>query len=89
MVLEPGDLLAWSLVALPVGVFGTQWMPGRGYGIAGDTAVAVVGALVGGFAVVFLGIQGQVGWLVSLLATVVGAVLFTRLARAVAGGSPA
>jgi uncharacterized membrane protein YeaQ/YmgE (transglycosylase-associated protein family) len=89
MVFEPSDVMAWALVALPVGLFVTQFMAGRGYGIAGDLGVAAAGALIGGVAVSWLGFEGQAGWLASMLATVVGAVLLTRLARSVPGRSPA
>jgi uncharacterized membrane protein YeaQ/YmgE (transglycosylase-associated protein family) len=85
---ESSDVMAWVLVALPVGLFATQFMA-RGYGIARDLGVGLAGALIGAVAVSWLGLQGQASWLASIVATVVGAVLITRLARAAPGRSPA
>ncbi len=89
MGLEHGDMLTWLLVALPAGLFAAQFVPGRSHGTAGDIGVGLAGALVGGLGAAWLGLQGQGGRLASFLATVVGAVLLTRLARAVPGRSPA
>src|SRR5690349_12843705 len=87
MVLDLSGLAAWVLLALPVGLFAARVMagPGRDLGLVGETALGLVGALGGGLAAAVLGVQGQVGWLVGLAATTVGAVALTRLARAWAG----
>ena len=89
MVLEPGAIIAWMLVALPVSLCASLFVRGRGYGSVADVGVALLGAVVGIFIVVALGAEGQGGWLICLLATVVGAVALTRLVRAMPGRAPA
>jgi uncharacterized membrane protein YeaQ/YmgE (transglycosylase-associated protein family) len=89
MVLEPGGIVAWLLVGLMACSLSTQFMSGRGYGAGRDVGIGVLGALLGGFAVGLLGVQGQERLLVSMLAAFVGAVLLTGLARGLPGRPPA
>jgi uncharacterized membrane protein YeaQ/YmgE (transglycosylase-associated protein family) len=86
MVLEISAFIAWVMVGLMAGSLTTQFMPGRGYGIAGDIAIGLVGALVGGLAI-SLGLQGQGGLLGSILAAFVGVIMLARLARGLPGRS--
>lgn len=81
--------IAWVLVGLIAGSLATQFMPGRGYGIAGDIGIGVVGALVGGFSMSLLGFQSQAGLLTSITTAFVGAVALASFARARPGRSPA
>ena len=86
MVLEISAFIAWVMVGLMAGSLTTQFMPGRGYGIAGDIAIGLVGALGGGLAI-SLGLQGQGGLLGSILAAFVGVIMLARLARGLPGRS--
>jgi uncharacterized membrane protein YeaQ/YmgE (transglycosylase-associated protein family) len=82
MTVDFSGIIPWLVAALPIALCATGFMPGRGYGLVGDLGIGLVGALGGGYAAALLGIQGQVAWLTGLLATIVGAVMLTRLARA-------
>ena len=88
MALDARSILACLSVGLIVGSLGTQFLTGRGYGIRGDIGIGIFGALVGGFVVSWLGPEDQGGTLPSALAAFIGAVLLTRLARAVPRRSP-
>ena len=79
--MEASGLVAWLLVALPVGLFATTLVRGRGYGAGIDIALGTVGALVGVVAIGWLCIQDQAGWVAGLLATVAGAVLLPAITR--------
>jgi uncharacterized membrane protein YeaQ/YmgE (transglycosylase-associated protein family) len=81
MVLEEAGIVAWLMVALPVGLFATTFAGGRGYGKAADVLVGLAGAVLGVLAAGLIGIQGQGGWLAGILATVAGALLLTMAAR--------
>lgn len=81
MALDPRSILACFLVGMIVGSLATQFLASRGYGIGGDIGIGVLGGLFGGV-VIWLGLQGQGGVLASVVAAFVGAVLLTRLARA-------
>lgn len=89
MVLQEGALVAWLLVALPVGLFVTTFAGGRGYGRVADVGIGILGALLGIAAAGLLGLEGEGNWLAGLLATVAGALLVTMLARVAPGRSTA
>jgi uncharacterized membrane protein YeaQ/YmgE (transglycosylase-associated protein family) len=74
-------LVAWLLVAVPVSLFATTLVRGRGYGLAADIALGAAGAVLGVVAIGWLRIQEQAGFLAGLLATVAGAVLLPALTR--------
>jgi uncharacterized membrane protein YeaQ/YmgE (transglycosylase-associated protein family) len=89
MGLELTNVIGWLMIGLMAGSLATQFMPGRGYGAGGDVGIGILGALLGGFAAGLLGLRGQEGLLVGMLAAFVGAVLLTGLARGRPGRSPA
>ena len=82
MGLEPGSLIGWVMIGLMAGSLATQFMSGRSYGIGRDIGIGLLGALVGGFAASLV-VQGQGGMLAGVVGASVGAILLTRLARAV------
>jgi uncharacterized membrane protein YeaQ/YmgE (transglycosylase-associated protein family) len=88
MITDFTGLVPWLVVALPIGLFAVTLMPGRGYGPVGDMGIGLFGALGGGYAAALLRVQDQAGWLTGLLATVVGALVLTRLVRAWPRRSP-
>jgi uncharacterized membrane protein YeaQ/YmgE (transglycosylase-associated protein family) len=81
MSIDLTGLIAWLAVALPAGLGAAWFMPGRGFGLVGDTAIGFIGAVAGGYTAALLKLPDQAAWLVVLLGTVAGAVLLTRLAR--------
>lgn len=71
----------WFLViGVVAGWLAGQIFRGGGYGLWGDLAVGVVGALVGGFVFGMLGI-GAYGLIGSIVTSTVGALLFLWLLR--------
>jgi uncharacterized membrane protein YeaQ/YmgE (transglycosylase-associated protein family) len=89
MVLELQGIVGWLTVGMVTAALVIQFMPGRGYGAGRDVGIGILGALLGGFAAGLLGLRGQEGLLVGMLAAFVGAVLLTGLARGRPGRSPA
>ena len=85
MTLDVQSILAWSLVGMLTGGIATQFLTSRGYGQGGDIGIGILGALVGGLLLSVLGLQGQGALVASTAAAFVGAVLLTRLARALRG----
>ena len=83
MLLDSPQVLAWLFLAHPVGMGASQLMAG-GYGMVGNLAVAMLGGLVGGLTAASLRLEGQAWLVASILATAVGAVAATGLARALA-----
>ena len=88
MLLDSPQVLAWLFLALPVGMGAPLLMAGR-YGMAGNLGVVILGGLVGGLAAASLRLEGQAWLVASILATAVGAVVPTGLARAPPGRSRA
>jgi uncharacterized membrane protein YeaQ/YmgE (transglycosylase-associated protein family) len=81
-------VIVWVLAGLIAGSLTTQFIPGRGYGVEANLVVGVIGAVLAGIAVNF-GLPGQAGLLGTILAALTGAIVLTRLARALPRGSPA
>lgn len=84
MFFDSPEVIAWLLLALPVGLFATQFINGR-YSLAGKLGVAILGSVLGGLAAASLRLEGQAGMLASILASGVGAIAATGLARALPG----
>ena len=60
-------------------------MRGSGYGFLADTALGIIGAVVGGYVAGFLGISPAGGMLYTILIAIVGAVIVVFLFRLIAG----
>ena len=80
------DLLWFLIVGGVTGWLSGLLVQGRGMGIVRDVAVGVVGALIGGFLAGQLGIH-IAGFLGALAMSVIGAVLFLMVLRAVASSA--
>ena len=76
------SVLAWVIVGMLTGAFATQYLTSRGYGQAGDIGIGILGGLAAGGIVSLFCLQGEPALLASTAAAAVGAVLLTRLARA-------
>ena len=89
MKFEGTAIVAWLLVALPVGLLGTSLVRGRGYGVVADFALGVLGALLGVYVIGLVAIPGEAGLVAGLLATLVGAVALPAATRLTPRRSPA
>ena len=78
------SLLGWLLIGLIAGWLAGKVTRGVGFGCLADVLLGLIGALLGGWLFVKLGIFGG-GFLYSLAAATVGAVLLVAAARLLAG----
>jgi uncharacterized membrane protein YeaQ/YmgE (transglycosylase-associated protein family) len=79
------SLIAWVLIGLIAGWLAGKVTRGAGFGCLADIILGLIGALLGGWIFSKLGIFGG-GFLFSLAAATVGAVLLVAIARLFAGG---
>ena len=79
------SLIAWIVIGLLAGWIAGHLTRGRGFGCIVDIALGLIGAVIGGWVFEKLGIVLW-GFLGSLAAATVGAVLLVAVARLFAGG---
>lgn len=81
-------LIGWILIGLLAGWLAGKLSRGRGYGCITNVILGLIGAVLGGWIFTRLGIWGGTGgFLYSLAAATLGAVLLVAIARLFAGGS--
>ncbi len=80
------SLIGWILIGLIAGWLAGKVTRGAGFGCLADVVLGLIGAVLGGWIFYKLGIWGG-GFLFSLAAATVGAVLVVGVARLFAGGS--
>ncbi len=80
----PHSLIAWILIGLIAGWLAGKVTRGAGFGCLADVILGLIGALLGGWIFLKLGIFGG-GFLFSLAAATVGAVVLVAIARLFAG----
>ncbi len=85
MTVMQQSLLGWILIGLIAGWLAGKVTRGAGFGCLADVVLGLVGALLGGWLFTRLGFFGG-GFLFSLAAATVGAVLLVAVARLFAGG---
>jgi uncharacterized membrane protein YeaQ/YmgE (transglycosylase-associated protein family) len=77
MTLQPGGVVAWLVVGLVAGWLAARVMGGGGYGLFGDIALGLVGALLGGLLFGLLrgdeGVIGDAGFWGSIAVAFLGA----------------
>jgi uncharacterized membrane protein YeaQ/YmgE (transglycosylase-associated protein family) len=78
-------LLWWIIVGMVAGWATGKIMRGSGYGFLADTALGIIGAVVGGYVAGFLGISPIGGMLYTILIAIVGAVIVVFLFRLITG----
>lgn len=80
-------LIAWIIIGVLAGWITGKIMKGSGYGFWLDMILGLIGALIGGWISSSLGFggTGQHGLIVSILISVVGAVILTAVVRAFTG----
>ena len=83
-------LIGWIIIGIIAGWLAGLVVGGGGFGVFGDMAIGLVGALIGGFLVRALlgnpsGANGGFVW--SLVVSFVGAVILLLIVRAITGGT--
>ena len=81
----PNGFLGWIIIGLISGWLAGKISRGRGFGCITDILLGVVGSFIGGWIFMRLGIFGG-GFLYSLAAATVGAVLLVLIAHLFSGG---
>ena len=81
------SLLSWLLIGLIAGWLAGKIARGQGFGCLTDIVLGLVGAVLGGWVFVKLGILGG-GFIYSLAAATVGAVIIVAIVHLFSGGRP-
>jgi uncharacterized membrane protein YeaQ/YmgE (transglycosylase-associated protein family) len=79
-------LIGWILIGLIAGWLAGKIARGRGFGCITDIVLGLIGSLLGGWIFMKLGIWGG-GFLYSLAAATLGAVILVSIAHLFSGGS--
>ena len=82
----PQSVITWIIVGLIAGWLAGTVSRGRGFGCLADIILGMVGAILGGWIFLRLGILGG-GLLYSIAAATVGAVILVAVASLFSGGS--
>ena len=77
------EFLWLILIGLAAGWLASQFLQGGSFGVVGDIALGVVGALVGGFLFRQLSLPGGGGLIGALIVATIGAVILLFLVRVV------
>src|SRR5213080_2825294 len=80
----PRGIIAWLLLGLVAGWLAGKLARGRGYGCITDIILGLIGSYLGGWIFTKLGIFGG-GFLYSLAAATLGAVILVGIAHAFSG----
>ncbi|HVG22882.1 MAG TPA: GlsB/YeaQ/YmgE family stress response membrane protein [Thermoanaerobaculia bacterium] len=79
----------WLIGCAAIGVIGGwsagQWLPGNGFGLFGDIVAGVIGAVLGGSALRFAGMDLGDGLFGQLLVAAIGAALVLFLVHLLTG----
>lgn len=81
----PRTVIGWIIVGLIAGWLAGVVSRGRGFGCIANVILGLVGAVLGGWIFIKLGIFGG-GLLYSIAAATLGAVVLVSIARLFAGG---
>jgi uncharacterized membrane protein YeaQ/YmgE (transglycosylase-associated protein family) len=81
------SLLGWIVIGLIAGWLAGKISRGEGYGCITDIVLGLVGSLLGGWIFVRLGILGG-GFIYSLAAATLGAVILVSIVHLIAGNRP-
>jgi len=82
----PRVIIAWLLLGLIAGWLAGKLARGRGFGCITDIILGLIGSFIGGWVFTKLGIFGG-GFLFSLAAATLGAVILVAIAHLFSGGS--
>jgi uncharacterized membrane protein YeaQ/YmgE (transglycosylase-associated protein family) len=81
----PQSVIAWIIIGLLAGWIAGTISRGRGFGCIANIVLGLVGAVLGGWIFTKLGIE-RYGFVYSLAAATVGAVILVAIARLFSGG---
>ena len=81
----PQSVIAWIIIGLLAGWIAGKVSRGRGFGCIANIVLGLVGAVLGGWIFTKLGIQ-HLGFIYSLAAATLGAVILVAIARLFSGG---
>ena len=82
----PRGIIAWLLLGLIAGWLAGKLARGRGFGCITDIILGLIGSFIGGWVFTKLGIFGG-GFLFSLAAATLGAVILVAIAHLFSGNS--
>jgi uncharacterized membrane protein YeaQ/YmgE (transglycosylase-associated protein family) len=82
---ESHGFVAWLFLGLVAGWLAGKIARGRGFGCIGDILLGLIGSYIGGWIFIKLGILGG-GFLYSLAAATLGAVILVSIAHAFSTG---
>jgi uncharacterized membrane protein YeaQ/YmgE (transglycosylase-associated protein family) len=85
VVVEQRSILGWIVIGLIAGWLAGKISRGEGYGCITDIVLGLVGSLLGGWIFVHLGLFGG-GFIYSLAAATLGAVILVSIVHLLAGG---
>jgi len=83
----PRGLIAWLFLGLIAGWLAGKLARGRGYGCITDIVLGLIGSVIGGWIFTQLRIGGSGGFLYSLAAATLGAVVLVAIVHLFVGGS--
>jgi uncharacterized membrane protein YeaQ/YmgE (transglycosylase-associated protein family) len=83
-MMEGMGIIAFLIIGIIAGWLAGKIIRGGGFGIIGNMAVGVVGAVIGGFIFSFVGITTG-GWLGSIVTATVGALILLFLVGLIKG----
>ena len=81
----PQSVIAWIVIGLIAGWLAGKVSRGRGFGCIANIFIGLVGAVLGGWIFMKLGIFGG-GMIYSIAAATLGAVILVTIARLFSGG---
>jgi uncharacterized membrane protein YeaQ/YmgE (transglycosylase-associated protein family) len=81
----PQSVIAWVVIGLLAGWLAGKVSRGRGFGCLANVFLGLVGAVLGGWIFTRLGIE-RYGFIYSLAAATLGAVILVTIARLFSGG---
>jgi uncharacterized membrane protein YeaQ/YmgE (transglycosylase-associated protein family) len=84
-VFVPQSVIAWVIIGLIAGWLAGKVSRGRGFGCIANILIGLVGAVLGGWIFMKLGILGG-GMIYSIAAATLGAVILVTIARLFSGG---
>jgi len=84
-VVIPQSVIAWVIIGLLAGWLAGKVSRGRGFGCIANILIGLVGAVLGGWIFTQLGIV-RFGFIYSLAAATLGAVILVAIARLFSGG---
>jgi len=84
-VFIPQSVIAWVVIGLLAGWIAGKVSRGRGFGCIANILIGLIGAVLGGWIFSKLGIE-RFGFIYSLAAATLGAVILVAIARLFSGG---